>query len=193
MDLGKVVFDYNHERIFSALDLDLKTAVEIKRRLFSSGVVAKYQIGRLSTPNFIEYINSTFDLSMNRDEFYRAWNSTFSPLPILPVSLIETLSKKYQLIALSDTNEIHIDFLKNNFRLLEFFDDLVLSHEVGFAKPSREIFEIATKRAKCNPKECLFTDDRKENVEGAILYGLNAMLFENPEKFELDLKRLKII
>ena len=147
--------------------------------LFEKGVIRPEEL--------FAVLRQALGLRMNFDDFVAAWNSIFALEPIVSKSLIERLSKKYRLIILSDTNELHFEFIKRNFPILRFFDDFVLSYKVGFVKPSPEIFRVAVKKAKCAAKECFFTDDKESNVAGAIKFGIRAVHFESAAQFEREI------
>lgn len=53
-------------------------------------------------------------------------------------------------------------------------DELVLSCEVGVAKPDPGIFEIALARSGVGPEDALFVDDMEVHVEAARELGLGA-------------------
>ncbi|MEU7584029.1 HAD family phosphatase [Streptomyces sp. NPDC041068] len=57
-------------------------------------------------------------------------------------------------------------------RLLDIADHLVLSCEVGCAKPDLRIYEIALRRTGTEPERTLFVDDTAENVEAARMLGM---------------------
>ena len=42
------------------------------------------------------------------------------------------------------------------------------------------------------PKETLFIDDNKKNIDSAKEMGINTILFENPEQLKSELKSFKI-
>jgi glucose-1-phosphatase len=193
-DLGKVIVDYNHAKIFAAIaqKSDFNEA-EIQQMVFSSDLSANYERGKISTQEFYESVKKSLNLPMSLPEFDAAWNSTFELKSILDESLFENLSNKYRLIILSDTNEMHFEFIRKNFTILNYFDDFVLSYNVGAVKPSEQIYNEAIKSANCLPNECFFTDDRLPNVEGAKNVGINAILFETAENFLQDLKTMKLI
>ncbi|WP_127361636.1 HAD family hydrolase [Actinacidiphila soli] len=65
------------------------------------------------------------------------------------------------------------------YRLGELVDAVVYSHEIGMCKPDLRVYELACRRLKVQPKECLFIDDMAENVEGALAVGMQGLLFEN--------------
>jgi putative hydrolase of the HAD superfamily len=55
-------------------------------------------------------------------------------------------------------------------------DTLVLSCEVGLAKPEPAIFQLALDRLGVAADQAVFVDDRPENVESAELLGLRGLL-----------------
>ena len=70
----------------------------------------------------------------------------------------------------------------------ELFDFLVLSGEVGFSKPSKEIFEIAIDESGACLNEIYFFDDSLQNVEAAKKLGVNAFLYQNWNEFSKEFK-----
>lgn len=73
----------------------------------------------------------------------------------------------------------------------ELFDFLVLSGEVGFLKPSKEIYKIAINRSNVPPDEIYFFDDSLVNIESAKKYGINGIIYKDwndfSEKFKEEL------
>ena len=63
-------------------------------------------------------------------------------------------------------------------RALEaWFDVVVVSCEVGVAKPDSMIYEICLSRLGTTPEKALFVDDRMENLEGAARVGIPTFHF----------------
>jgi len=58
-----------------------------------------------------------------------------------------------------------------------FFDEVVVSYEVGLAKPDRAIYELCLSRLALPPRQALFVDDREENILAARAVGLEALHF----------------
>ena len=71
---------------------------------------------------------------------------------------------------------------------LKYFEDLIISGQVGVAKPDAAIFDMARDRIQVEPKTTLFIDDGQKNVDAAIAAGFQAILFETPEKLVFDLR-----
>jgi putative hydrolase of the HAD superfamily len=57
------------------------------------------------------------------------------------------------------------------------FRHLLFSGDVGAVKPEPAIWTLLTERLGARPEQCLFWDDRQENVDGAGAAGLNAKLW----------------
>jgi putative hydrolase of the HAD superfamily len=62
------------------------------------------------------------------------------------------------------------------------FDYVCFSAEVQLAKPEAAIFHACLKVVQATPEECLFIDDRAENVEAARLLGMQALKFVSVEE-----------
>ena len=62
---------------------------------------------------------------------------------------------------------------------LEAFDGVVVSSDVHMIKPDIRICQYLLEKYGLQPQECLFIDDREENVEGARTAGMEAVVFQN--------------
>ena len=64
------------------------------------------------------------------------------------------------------------------------FDAVVVSCEVGLAKPDPRIFRLCLERLGLPATTALFVDDRADNVEAAARVGLQTLQFEGPRALE---------
>ena len=105
-------------------------------------------------------------------------------LPKERIELISSLKENYKLFLLSNTNSIHIDYLKNRFKKIKWdkfislFDETYLSYQIGMRKPDLEIFEHLLVKECLNPEEVLFIDDSIQHIESANKLGINCFLLE---------------
>jgi putative hydrolase of the HAD superfamily len=189
-DMGKVLVDFNFETGVQALH----AACSISRNrleevLWDQNCIRRYESGEISTSEFHDYLCQTADLKMDLQSFCRTWSSVFLPDPILSEELIRTLKRQYPLILVSNTNEAHIDFVRANYRLLDYFDHLVFSYEVGSLKPDRKIFEHAIALSGHPAQALFFTDDREENIQAAAELGMFAHQFHSESQLIAALRR----
>jgi len=72
------------------------------------------------------------------------------------------------------------------------FSPVVLSCEIGARKPNSESYAKLFNRLGVEAKECIFIDDRAENIEGARKAGMRAILFKTPGELKESLLGLGV-
>ena len=103
--------------------------------------------------------------------------------------IIPKLKRKYRLILLSNTDELHYSYIKKEFPVLDYFDGFVLSHKVGMRKPNPLIFLKSIKKSKTMPWNCIYFDDIPEFVIMARLLGIRAHQYSSSLKLKDALKK----
>ena len=177
-DLGKVLINFDFQLGVSALHACCPLSRdEFERVLWDKVWVRRYERGEISTRDFHRYLCETAKLNLEVDEFCRIWSSVFLPELLISEELLAALRERYRLILVSNTNEAHVDFIRSNYRVFDYFDHRVLSFEVGSLKPDSKIFEHAIAAAARPPEALFFTDDREENVTAARRLGIHAHQF----------------
>jgi putative hydrolase of the HAD superfamily len=67
-------------------------------------------------------------------------------------------------------------------KLIDLFDTVIISAEIGAVKPSAKIYEVALDQAKVSAGEAVFVDDMPANIEACEKIGMKGILFNDPEK-----------
>jgi HAD superfamily hydrolase (TIGR01509 family) len=80
--------------------------------------------------------------------------------------------------------------MESTWHVADAFDPLVLSAEVGLAKPDERIFRLALERAEVQPPQAVFVDDLAENVEAALALGIQAVHFQTSSQAQGEIERL---
>lgn len=78
-------------------------------------------------------------------------------------NLLLTLRKTYKLAVVSDAWPSMRDSYSST-SLNQFFDEIVISSELGILKPHPDMYITALKSLNLKPEECIFIDDNPENV-----------------------------
>ncbi|APS40385.1 HAD family hydrolase [Salegentibacter sp. T436] len=152
----------------------------------------KYEKGLISSEEFVKSYQSEYT-QLQEEHFKNSWNAILVDFPEYRYQFLKKISeeKNYQLILLSNTNEIHIDWVKENVQFFEdfkaCFDAFYLSHEINFRKPDAEIYEFVLKQHGLKPQECLFIDDTKENTDAAEDLGIHTWNIEPTREDVIDL------
>jgi glucose-1-phosphatase len=102
---------------------------------------------------------------------------------------VRSLRSKYKTGLISNAWSDLRDFIvKEKFD--DAFDTLIISSEVGAAKPEPKIFQIALEQFGVRPNEAVFVDDFLINIEGCEKVGMKGIHFEDPETALQQLKKL---
>jgi epoxide hydrolase-like predicted phosphatase len=70
------------------------------------------------------------------------------------------------------------------------FEHMVISAEVGVAKPDAKIYQIALEQAGVSPEEAVFVDDFIENIRGCQKLGMHGIHFRSPKQAMDELKQI---
>jgi FMN phosphatase YigB (HAD superfamily) len=165
---------------------------EVTKFLTDDPSLCEYECGRISTPDFYHCVLERLKLDVSLENFRRLWADIFLPEPLISESFLAALKKNYRLILLSNTNEIHYEFIMQKYPILRHIEEHVLSFQVGSMKPEGQIYQFAIEKAGVPAEEIFFTDDRIENVEAAKLAGLQAVQFRSEEHLKREMIKLGI-
>ena len=136
-----------------------------------------YEKGLLSTDAFIAYYTTKFK-HLNKEQFTTAWNAILKDFPVHRLEFLKDLQQKtaYKLILLSNTNTLHIEWIKTHVPFYatfkNCFDAFYLSHEIHFRKPNTDIFNFVLNTHDLTPESCVFIDDNKANANTAEQLGI---------------------
>jgi putative hydrolase of the HAD superfamily len=103
------------------------------------------------------------------------------------VELVDQARKHVPVVLLSNASTRLVDDLEVS-GLLDRFDAVVGSAELGACKPDAAAFAAAVERAGVPAARCLMIDDLAENVEGARAVGMQAVRFESVEELTRELE-----
>jgi putative hydrolase of the HAD superfamily len=84
--------------------------------------------------------------------------------------------------------------LRSKLQLLTSFDSIIDATYTGILKPDPRAYQFALKAIELNASECLFVDDQKRNIDGALAVGLQCVHFDvmNPTASCVEIQRYMI-
>lgn len=194
-DLGNVILPFNHYQIAEKLSrFSKREEFRDPKKIFSylfdfqKGAINGYELGKVSTGEFFQSLKESLKLSLSFEEFKPIWNDIFwEDLEVSEV--VRSLKGNKRLGLLSNTNPLHFEYVLSKFSVIELFDRWILSHEVGFKKPAREIFQVAIQWAGVPSERILFIDDMESHVDVAYSMGLKVHRFISVQKLKEELSR----
>lgn len=155
-----------------------------------------YEKGLLSSKEFIQSLKGEYS-QLSDSEITASWNAILVDFPEHRLAFLQKLRAegKYKLILLSNTNDIHIDWCKENIPFFEdfknSFDAFYLSQEINQRKPDPSIFEFVLSQHQLIPEEVLFIDDTKENTDAAAKLGIHVWNIDPAREDVVDLFEVK--
>lgn len=197
-DLGGVIVDLDFSNFYNKIITQSplnKPQTPIILEFFRQSDI--YHQGNMTDSEFYHLACDLLQVCMvNQSEFFDAFNSIISDINLEIVELIKLLrdTNKFKLIALSNVNSSHWDYILNkNWDFIDYFDELILSHEIHLIKPNPKIFKLAIQKSGCKPEEIAFVDDGLNNIRSAKEYGIQGIKFTNKEDLIKEFKNLQIL
>jgi putative hydrolase of the HAD superfamily len=121
------------------------------------------------------------------------WSRIIKNAEILNTDLlayIELLRLSYKTAILSNANKGVLNTIIGEKWLQKNFDEIVVSAEVGIAKPDERIYQLVVDRVGVATSECLYIDDREKFLIPARRLGMSALLYENFDQIKRDMSEL---
>jgi 2-haloacid dehalogenase len=107
--------------------------------------------------------------------------------------LAELRGAGVRLYALSNWSDETFHIALARYPFLAWFDGIVISGDVGEAKPEPEIYEALVARHDVVPAESVFIDDQPLNVEAARHLGFTAIRFTDPPALREELVAMALL
>ena len=174
-DLGDVFLNLDKTAPF-----ELLSERGIERLTFEDEqILVEYEVGKISTEAVVSHFKEVYEILP--EDFKIIWNSMLLDFPKYRLNFLKNLKEKHphHLILLSNTNDMHIEWVKSNWGVLlynEFkscFDQFYLSHEIHLRKPDASIFHFVLNENNLLAQETVFIDDTPANTEAAKELGIH--------------------
>ena len=143
-----------------------------------------FQNGDINAEQYISVAFSTVHIPSTSENkiFFRSLLEEWCGVPYRPIlDLVDRLKANgYHTSVLSNNNEIMYN--TPGAEIKNHVDVAISSHEIGVSKPHWGAFCVLLGKIKAaTPKEALFIDNKAENTDAAIKYGLQGFHFRSRE------------
>jgi putative hydrolase of the HAD superfamily len=175
-DMGHVFVRFDWEKVCQGFCDRARVSRERFKTVLSEVAKLGYESGGCDTEYFLRRMNELLGSDISMEEFTALWNASFEEDPEM-AELLQQLKESYPIYLLSNTNENHYAYLQGRYNVARHFAHLILSYEVGLAKPDTRIYQLVLERSGYAPSEIVFVDDLIPNVEAAAKVGLRTIQF----------------
>lgn len=180
-DFGGVIqrteFQAPRQRLAQRFGMDYD---DIDKLVFSSPSAIQATIGAVSETEHWQAVAQRLKV---RDEEIQLVEKEFFAGDIIDHSLLQYLSmlRPRFITGLISNAWTGMRAYIERQRIAGSFDHLVISAEVGAAKPEARIYQIALEQAQVRAEEAVFVDDVVENIEACERVGMKGILFMNSQ------------
>jgi putative hydrolase of the HAD superfamily len=190
-DIGGVILRTENWEPRHRLDrmLDLPNG-KIYELVFESEMSRKATVGEATNDDLWMWVGAQLELSSDelilvRDEF---WSGDQIDMDLIRFIRARTNGTKMGLLSngWSSTRR----FLDERWHIADIFDEIIVSAEVGYAKPDRRIYQLALDRLDVEAEQTIFIDDFIENILGARDLGIHGIHFQDPQTILGELNNL---
>jgi putative hydrolase of the HAD superfamily len=189
-DFGGVILDIDPQITIKEFQkMGFKDVAKTNSKEFIEDIIRKFERGIYTPEVFRKKLKAFLELEVSDQKLDDAWNALIYDIPAERIEILEQVKKNYQMLLLSNSNEIHYDLYVRDLQLRfgyrefdELFDKSYFSFDMHLSKPDPEVYEFIINQHDLKPSQTLFIDDNEENIAAASKLGLKTYLLAKPER-----------
>jgi inorganic pyrophosphatase len=164
----------------------------IDELMYRSPEMAQLVRGKISTTDFWNKVREITGITATDEELTQRWVRDYEVDNDVLQAVKNAKSQGYKTCVCTNNNGIRLPVLIERYDLNSLFDVIVSSHEIGFTKPSKEIFQTLLDGLSISGQELVYSDDNPERLLGAKELGIHTFQFHNFEQYLSELNKLGI-
>lgn len=148
--------------------------------------------GEITPAQFWEYLRQHTGITATDEELVARWIRDYEIDTDVQKAVRSAKEQGFITCVCTNNNAARLPALETKFGFYSDFDAIVSSHEIGYTKPSKEIFEALLERTGVRAGELVYSDDNPDRLQGAEDLGINVFVYENLDQFLAELSKLGI-
>lgn len=191
-DFGKVLVDYDFDAVIDSYFETESDRIGFKQVVMDPKFVDETDMG----------VTSFQDIMKREQRLHPQWAEAFElfdlrftdfiqgEVPGMRDLLIRFHREGFRLYGLTNWSNTVYRVIEK-YDILQMMDDRLISSEEMIIKPDVRIYHRLCDKFGLDINECLFTDDKQLNIDGALKAGMKAVLFKNAEQYERDVEQVR--
>jgi FMN phosphatase YigB (HAD superfamily) len=193
-DLGKVLVDFDYRIAASRIAARSRLSPEEVQALIDhSPLLVRFETGRLTREQLFAEVQSGTGFSGTLEEFGRFFSDIFTPIEPMVRLHAELREAGVPSFIFSNTNELAVGHIRNQFPFFSTFDGYILSYEHGSMKPEPVLYEVVEEQTGRRGAALFYLDDRPENIQTGLQRGWQAVLHASPEQTKTALRQAGLL
>jgi len=128
------------------------------------------------------------------DYFHEHWRDSLGAVNPGSVALLSDLKRAgFRAYGLSNWSAETFATVRTDYVFFDWLDGIVISGEERVCKPDPAIYKILLERYALRASECLFIDDRQDNIDAALGLGIGGIQFRDAEQSRRELEAIGVL
>ncbi|MEX1215722.1 HAD-IA family hydrolase [Saccharospirillum sp.] len=180
-DLGGVLLNIDFNLAFQTWKKwTLLPVEELQSRFKMDEAYEKHERGEIEASQYFDHLRGVLELEATDSDIALGWNAIFVDEIEETLNYISKVRRELPCFAFTNSNRAHQSYWYNKYpRVVNSFDKIFVSSDLGFRKPERRSFEAISNATGISLGAMLFFDDMEENVSGARESGMRAVCVKN--------------
>ena len=189
-DLGGVFFDWDPNHFFVNIFKETEEREFFLNKICNDSWNLKQDAGRSINEAELELIPKFPKYESQIKMYYANHRKMIKGTFKKSIDVLNYLkNNNYECYVLSNWSAETFDGMVEDYPFLKKFDGLLISGEDKLIKPDLAIYHLAIERFNLVPQDCVFIDDKIENVEAAKNLNFNIIHLLDPKTIENDITK----
>ena len=190
-DFGKVLVEYDFVDFFRRLIPDARRCMQLASIMTDDETLRRFD--REEKP-IEELVKDLISENPAFEDEIRLFAERYpeiitGEMPGMKELLVRLKGEGFSLCGLSNwCSKVYVTM--GQYDIFQLMDGYVISSEEHLVKPEAGIYHRLYEKFGLKPEECIFADDKQENIEGARRTGMRGIVFENAAQYERELRRM---
>ena len=194
-DMGNVLMDFSPDYILSRFSDDVVVIELLKKAIFKGDWWWRLDNGDVSFEEALVGVSNDVPEVYHEvlGRFFESWH--LHKVPRLDMlEIVRDLKGRGYGIFLCSNAAARFHSYKDTYEVFSYFDDLVISADIGVSKPDPRIYQVVLDRNNLSASSCLFIDDLAVNIAGGEAVGIAGYQYNgNAALLRSFLETLKIL
>jgi 2-haloacid dehalogenase len=194
-DLGAVLIDWNPRHLYRKIFSSEEEMERFLDEVCTSDWNETQDEGRTLAEGTDLLVNNFPHQEENIRAYYGRWSEMLGGEIEGTKKILQQLkeSGQYKLYALTNWSDETFPIAWATYPSLHWFDGIVVSGREKMRKPAAAFYQLLLDRYNADAYTSLFIDDNLRNVKAAREFGIDTILFENPDQLKIALEKRSII
>lgn len=191
-DIGMVLINFRYREYMEDLGFSKEVQEIFCKNIIENKLWGDLDLGIRSAEEVIRDMkDSVSEYPAEADAFFEQITDIVETFPYALPWIQELRREGYRVYLLSNyPKDLFALHVKEKFTFADAVDGRVVSGYVKMVKPDPEIYKLLCMTYDLKPEECVFLDDRIDNLKSAGALGFHTVRFQNYEQARGELEKL---